>query len=70
MRASSTTGSDHQWRIVNATVCMPRWWLSSWASTPASSRSGSTSMANVVTTTRWPPQANAFSSSRGSTRRM
>ena len=34
MRASSTTGVDNQWPIVIATVCSPRWWLSSWASTP------------------------------------
>ena len=38
MRASSTTGSDSQCPIVRPTVCRPRWWLSSWASTPASSR--------------------------------
>ena len=41
IRARSTTGSDNQCRIVNATVCIPRWWLSSWARTPASSRRGS-----------------------------
>ena len=34
MRASSTTGIDSQWPIVIATVCRPRWWLSSWARTP------------------------------------
>ena len=56
-RASSTTGSDSHWPIVSPTVCKPRWWLSSWASTPVSSRRGSSSRANVVTTTRWPPHA-------------
>ena len=64
-RANRTIGSDNQWPSVSATVCMPRWWLSSWASTPASSGRVRRSTANDVTTTRWPPHANALSSFDG-----
>ena len=36
-----STGRLSHWLTVSATVCSPRWWLSSWASTPASSSRGS-----------------------------
>ena len=41
IRASTITGRLSHWLIVSATVCRPRWWLSSCASTPASSSRGS-----------------------------